>query len=74
MQPKVVGASLRIGQSRPVYDALVGLMENQDAWAALTPAQRRAVECEVRDSKLGGVAGPPVHVQCSWTYSFQFNP
>ena len=56
MQPKVVGASLRIGQSRPIYDALVALTENETAWAALTPAQKRAVECEVRDAKLGGVA------------------
>jgi len=55
-QPSVVGASLRVGQSRPVYDALVALQGDADAWSALTPAQRRAVECEVRDAKLAGVA------------------
>ena len=55
MQPKVVDASLRIGQSRPVYDALIALMEDEKAWDALTPAQRRAIECEVRDAKLSGV-------------------
>ena len=55
-QPEVVAASLRIGQSRPVYDAMVALMADADAWRSLTPAQRRAVECEVRDAKLGGVA------------------
>jgi oligopeptidase A len=55
-QPEVVTASLRIGQSRPVYDAMVGLMENEAAFRALTPAQQRAVECEVRDAKLSGVA------------------
>lgn len=48
--------SLRDGQSRPVYDALVALTANESAWSALTPAQRRAVECEVRDAQLGGVA------------------
>ena len=55
-QPEVVAASLRIGQSRPVYDALMALTEDADAFGALTPAQRRAVECEVRDAKLSGVA------------------
>ena len=55
-QPEVVTASLRIGQSRPVYDAMVALVENEAAFGALTPAQRRAVECEVRDAKLSGVA------------------
>lgn len=55
-QPDVVTASLRIGQSRPVYDALVALTENADTWAKLTSAQQRAVECEVRDAKLSGVA------------------
>jgi oligopeptidase A len=55
-QPEVVTASLRIGQSRPVYDALVALAEDASAWSKLTPAQRRAVECEIRDAKLSGVA------------------
>ena len=55
-QPEVVTASLRIGQSRPVYDAMVALVENEAAFGALTPAQQRAVECEVRDAKLSGVA------------------
>lgn len=55
-QPAVVTASLRVGQSRPVYDALVALTENKEAWASLTDAQRRAVTCEVRDAKLSGVA------------------
>ena len=35
---------------------VVALMENEATWSGLTPAQRRAVECEVRDAKLGGVA------------------
>ena len=55
-QPEVVTASLKIGQSRPVYDAMVALVENEAAVRALTPAQQRAVECEVRDAKLSGVA------------------
>jgi len=55
-QPEVVTASLRIGPSRPVYDAMVALVENEAAFGALTPAQQRAVECEVRDAKLSGVA------------------
>ena len=55
-QPAVVTASLRVGQSRPVYDALVALTKNEPAWASLTDAQKRAVECEVRDAQLSGVA------------------
>ena len=55
-QPEVVAASLRIGQSRPVYDALVSLKEDASAWSNLTPAQRVAIECEIRDAKLSGVA------------------
>lgn len=55
-QPAVVTASLRVGQSRPVYDALVALTKNESAWTSLTDAQRRAVECEVRDAQLSGVA------------------
>ena len=35
---------------------VAAMMENETSWAALSPAQRRAVECEVRDAKLGGVA------------------
>ena len=38
------------------YDALVALTKNESAWASLTDAQRRAVECEVRDAQLSGVA------------------
>jgi Zn-dependent oligopeptidase len=36
--------------------SVAAMMENESSWAALSPAQRRAVECEVRDAKLGGVA------------------
>ena len=35
---------------------MVALVENEAAFGALTPAQQRAVECEVRDAKLSGVA------------------
>ena len=55
-QPAVVTASLRVGQSRPMYDALVALTKNEAAWTSLTDAQKRAVECEVRDAQLSGVA------------------
>ena len=45
---------LRLSQSRPLYQAFKQLKERH--WDELTPAQRRAVDAEIRDFVLGGVA------------------
>ena len=54
-QPEVVRFSMRLGQSRPLYDAAVALRDS-DAWRAFEPAQKRIVESLIRDAEHSGVA------------------
>ena len=51
VQPEVVTFSLRLGQSRPIYQALKGLQ----ASAGLDATERRIVDALVRDAELAGV-------------------
>jgi oligopeptidase A len=53
-QPGVVAFSLRLGQSRPIYEALRALRESP-AWSGLDAARRRIVDTLVRDAELSGV-------------------
>jgi len=55
VQPERVKLSLRLSQSRPLYEAFKAIKEGP-AWAELSEAQRRIVEGELRDFVLGGVA------------------
>lgn len=55
VQPERVKLSLRLSQSKPLYEAFKAIKEGP-AWAGLTEAQRRIVEGELRDFVLGGVA------------------
>jgi oligopeptidase A len=52
VQPEVVAASLRLGQSRPLYDGFLALKKSG---AALDPAQKRIVETAIREAELAGV-------------------
>jgi len=54
MQPKVVEFSLRMGQSKPIYDGLVAIKDGPE-WGDLDDAQRRAIELKIRDAKHAGV-------------------
>ena len=54
VQPRVVTLGIRMGQSRPLYDALRTLREGS-GWSALDPAQHRIVESLLRDARLAGV-------------------
>ncbi|KAI3432836.1 hypothetical protein D9Q98_010420 [Chlorella vulgaris] len=54
VQPERVKFSLRLSQSKPLYDAFLALKEGP-GWTQLSEAQQRLVECELRDFKLGGV-------------------
>ena len=54
VQPDRVAFSLRLAQSRPLYEGFKALKDGP-AWAALSPAQRRVVDNELRDFELGGV-------------------
>jgi oligopeptidase A len=50
-----VKLSLRMSQSRPLYEAFQALRDG-DAWAGFDDSQKRVVENELRDFVLGGVA------------------
>jgi oligopeptidase A len=54
VQPAVVELGIRMGQSRPLYDALCALRDGPD-FARLDPAQQRIVESLIRDARLSGV-------------------
>ncbi len=54
MLPKVVKFSLRMGQSKPIYDGLVAIKDGTE-WGGLDNAQRRAIELKIRDAKHAGV-------------------
>jgi oligopeptidase A len=54
VQPDVVTFSLRIGQSRPVYQALKEL-RGGPGWQTLDATQQRIVTALVRDAELAGV-------------------
>ena len=55
VQPEQVKLGLRMSQSRPLYEAFRAIREG-DLWGALSEAQQRVVEGELRDFVLGGVA------------------
>ena len=55
VQPERVAFSLRLSQSRPLYDAFNAL-KTGPAWSSLSPAQRRLVDIELKDFRLGGVS------------------
>jgi oligopeptidase A len=54
LQPAVVRLSLRVAQSRPLYDALLALRDGP-AWASLDEGRRRVVESAIRDARDAGV-------------------
>ncbi len=54
VQPQVVAFSTRLGQSRPLYDALQSLRAGE-GWSTLDDAQRRIVELMLLDAELSGV-------------------
>lgn len=55
VQPENVKLSLRLSQSQPLYQGFKAL-RNGPTWSSLTEAQQRAVDNELRDFVLGGVA------------------
>ncbi|GAB4814977.1 hypothetical protein N2152v2_002023 [Parachlorella kessleri] len=56
VQPEKVAFSLRLSQSKPLYGAFKALKDDEASWSALSEAQKRVVEGELRDFVLGGVA------------------
>jgi oligopeptidase A len=55
VQGERVKLSLRMSQSKPLYEAFQALKDGA-TWGALSDAQQRIVENELRDFALGGVA------------------
>ena len=55
VQPLQVALGLRLAQSRPLYEGFRALREGPE-WGTLSEARQRAVEGELRDFVLGGVA------------------
>eukprot|EP00897_Mesotaenium_endlicherianum_P006089 jgi/Mesen1/5508/ME000277S04713 len=55
VQPERVTFSLRVAQSKPIYEAYKAIREGP-VWDTLNEAQRRIVEAELKEAKLSGVA------------------
>jgi oligopeptidase A len=55
-QPSVVAFGLRVSSSTPLYLAFRAMRDDAAAWSALTPAQRRVAEAQMREAELAGVA------------------
>jgi oligopeptidase A len=55
MQPRVVGFTMRLRQSRAIFDKLQALRRGP-AWASASEGQRRTVEALLQDAVLSGVA------------------
>ena len=45
LQPEKVEFDLKLGQSKPIYNAFKAIRESPD-WAGLSDAQKRIVECK----------------------------
>ncbi|XP_050206809.2 probable cytosolic oligopeptidase A [Mercurialis annua] len=55
VQPEKVKFGLRLGQSKPIYNAFKAIKESSQ-WHSLTEAQKRIVESQIKEAVLNGVA------------------
>nr|XP_011466617.1 PREDICTED: probable cytosolic oligopeptidase A [Fragaria vesca subsp. vesca] len=55
VQPEKVKFYLRLGQSKPIYNAFKAIQESPD-WKTLSDAQKRIVESQIKEAVLSGVA------------------
>ncbi|KAH8503852.1 hypothetical protein H0E87_014919 [Populus deltoides] len=55
VQPEKVKFQLRLGQSKPIYDAFKAIQESPQ-WTSLSDAQKRIVESQIKEAVLNGVA------------------
>ncbi|XP_002527223.3 probable cytosolic oligopeptidase A [Ricinus communis] len=55
VQPEKVKFQLRLGQSKPIYNAFKAIQESSQ-WQSLSDAQRRIVEAQIKEAVLNGVA------------------
>ncbi|XP_051209535.1 probable cytosolic oligopeptidase A [Lolium perenne] len=55
VQPDKVKFYLRLGQSKPIYQAF-NAIRNSSEWDSLSDARKRVVQGQIKDAVLGGVA------------------
>ncbi|RYR18273.1 hypothetical protein Ahy_B03g062882 isoform A [Arachis hypogaea] len=55
VQPEKVKFQLRLGQSKPIYNAFRAIQESPD-WNTLSDARKRIVETQIREAVLNGVS------------------
>ncbi|KAJ9699379.1 hypothetical protein PVL29_008128 [Vitis rotundifolia] len=55
VQPGKVEFQLRLGQSKPIYNAFRAIRESSD-WEALSDARKRIVEAQIKEAVLNGVS------------------
>ncbi|KAK9134204.1 hypothetical protein Syun_013534 [Stephania yunnanensis] len=55
VEPEKVKFLLRLGQSKPIYEAFKAIQESP-SWSTLTEAQRRIVEGQIKEAVLNGVS------------------
>ncbi|KAK7407173.1 hypothetical protein VNO78_08869 [Psophocarpus tetragonolobus] len=55
VQPEKVKFQLRLGQSKPIYNAFKAIQESAD-WQTLSDARKRIVESQIKEAVLNGVS------------------
>lgn len=55
VQPEKVKFQLRVGQSRPIYDAFKAIQESS-FWQTLSDTRKRIVEAQIKEAVLNGVS------------------
>ncbi|KAG7550200.1 Peptidase M3A/M3B catalytic domain [Arabidopsis thaliana x Arabidopsis arenosa] len=55
VQPEKVKFQLRLGQSKPIYNAFKAIRESPD-WKSLREARQRLVEAQIKEAVLSGIA------------------
>ncbi|CAA7393959.1 unnamed protein product [Spirodela intermedia] len=55
VQPDKVKFQLRLGQSKPIYNAFKAIKESS-SWSTLSDAHKRIVEAQIKEAVLNGVA------------------
>lgn len=55
VQPDKVKFQLRLGQSKPIYNAFKAIQESS-SWSSLSDAHKRIVEAQIKEAVLNGVA------------------
>ncbi|KAJ9128809.1 hypothetical protein P3X46_034452 [Hevea brasiliensis] len=55
VQPEKVKFQLRLGQSKPIYNAFKAIQDSRQ-WQSLSNAQKRIVESQIKEAVLNGVA------------------